>query len=376
MALYAAITLILITVYSISIFILAYGLAKLKRATNPNPKKAVPVSIVIPVRNEDPVISGLLKDLAEQTYPGEMFEVVFVNDHSNDDSCAVIESFIEGRTGFSLIHLSPGEHGKKVALSQGITSAAYEWIIQIDADCRIGANFITAHMAFLEANPSDFVAGLVTTGKGGGGFLESFERLDLLSLAGVGAGSFYYGRPMMCSGANLAYSRDLYRETRPFDPTERIASGDDMFLMIGARKLGKKLSFNPAREAMVETRPVQNLRSFIKQRIRWGTKSLHYKMPDIQLLAILVTITNLVILSLPIWIFGFPELWPWALSIWGLKTFADFLILVRVTKYTAQRRALYPFILMSLAYFLYFPAIIIGSLFKQPGWKETEPASR
>ncbi len=376
MALYAAIAFIIVAFYSISVFTFAYGLAKLKRAWNPSPKQTIPVSILIPVRNEGPVISRLLGDLAEQTYPGEMFEVIFVNDHSIDDSRAVIDSFIDGRTGFNLLHLSHGEHGKKAALSLGVSSAAHEWIIQVDADCRIGPDFITAHMTFLEAYPSDLVAGLVTTGRGSGGFLESFERLDLLSLAGVSAGSFYYRRPMMCSGANLAYSRELYRETRPFDPIEKIASGDDMFLMIGARKLGKKLSFNPAREAMVETRPVKSLRLLFKQRIRWGTKSIHYKMPDIQLLAFLVTITNLVILSLPIWIVGSPGFWPWALGIWGIKTFADFSILVGITKYTDQQRALYPFLLVSLVYFLYFPSIIIGSLFKQSGWKESDPAAR
>jgi hypothetical protein len=73
---------------------------------------------------------------------------------------------------------------------------------------------------------------------------------------------------------------------------------------------------------------------------------------------------------------GSPGLWPWGLFIWGLKTLSDFTILSRVTRHTNQQRALHPFLLVSLGYILYFPAVIIGALFKQPGWKEPEPAAR
>ncbi len=67
----------------------------------------------------------------------------------------------------------------------------------------------------------------------------------MFGLTGAGAGSFSLGRPLMCSGANLFYSRDLYLDTRPFDPVDKMASGDDMFMLIGARKLKRKISFNP-----------------------------------------------------------------------------------------------------------------------------------
>ena len=62
------------------------------------------------------------------------------------------------------------------------------------------------------------MAGLVTTRKDQGWLFEAFERLDLLGLVGFGAGSFHFRRAIMCNGANLAYSKDLYLESRQFDP--------------------------------------------------------------------------------------------------------------------------------------------------------------
>jgi len=213
------------------------------------------------------------------------------------------------------------------------------------------------------------VAGLVTIHNESGSFLESFERLDLLSLVGVGAGSYHFGRPMMCNGANLAYSKDLFLTTRQFDPAKVLSSGDDMFLMIGARKLGKKLSYNITRESMVETCPVRSPRELISQHIRWGSKALHYKMTDIQLLALVVVLTNLLILLIPVIILMVPGGWPWFVSAFVVKTLTDFNLLYRITGYTGQRRSLRMFLPVSLLYYIFQLAIVAGSLFNSPGWK-------
>ena len=235
--------------------------------------------MIIPFRNEEERISELVEDLLKQSYPEDQFEVIFVNDHSQDGSKALLKSLISTNPHFICLDMPQERSGKKEALYFAVQHTRSEWIIQTDADCRLGPHFIASHMAFHEAHPSDMVAGLVTTRNESGSFLESFERLDLLSLVGVGAGSFHFGRPMMCNGANLAYSKDLFLTTRQFDPAKEYPQGDDMFLMIGARKLGKKLSYNASRrESMVETWPVRSPGELIRQRIRWGSKALHYKM--------------------------------------------------------------------------------------------------
>jgi len=342
----------------------------MKRSGTKEPKILLPVSILIPFRNERSTLPHLVNDLLAQSYPAEMMDVIFVNDHSDDGSPVLFESVSNIRKEFTCLSLPQGKQGKKDALAYGIQHATHDWIIQIDADCRIGSGFVASQMAFLERNPSDLVAGLVTTENSSGGFLEHFERLDLLSLAAVGAASFYYGRPMMCSGANLAYSKELYSKTRPYDPSGQLASGDDMFLMIGARMLGKTLSFNLMEESVVRTAPVSKLQTLIHQRIRWGAKTTQYKMPDIQLMAILVALSNLSVLLFPLGLFLIPGLWPYLLGAWIAKTGADFSLLFRITAYTKQRKSMRMFLPASLVYYPVFLGIIISLLFKQPTWKE------
>jgi len=327
------------------------------------------VSVVVPLKNEEDHLPGLLDDLARQSFPDELLEVIFVDDHSGDSSASILAKWTGAHARFRYLSLPPGVSGKKKALSYGIEYAEHDWIIQVDADCRLGPGFITAHMAFLEKHPSDLVAGIVTTGKGSGSFLESFERLDVLALAGSSAGSFGLGRPMMCSGANLAYSRKLHKETRSFDPENTVASGDDMFMMIGARKLGRTLSFIGNRESIVRTDPQKDLPGLIAQRIRWGAKAGGYKMPDIQLLALLVSLCNISMLLMPLWIMLFSLWWPWLAGAWLIKTLADFVLLYKMTGITGSRSDLKLFLPVSLLYYPYFLLTMLGALRGRPVWK-------
>ena len=370
MALTLIIILLIIYCYTLLIILFYIEIEKDSGMYDENPEHLRPLSIIVPFRNEAEHLPGLIGDLVAQSYPAHMWELIIVDDHSEDDSASIITSLIDDIPGFSYLRLPPGKSGKKAALYEGIQKAKHNWIIQVDADCRVGPGFISSHVMFLERHPSDMVAGLVSTRKGGGSFLETFERLDMLALVGSSAGSFSLGRPMMCSGANLSYSRELYLETRSFDPEQSTASGDDMFLMIGGRKLNRTLRYNTSRESMVETGAVKDLRRLIVQRMRWGSKTGAYRMPDIQLLALLISLTNISILLMPLWMMLFPGMWPWLAGAYLAKSLADFMLLFRITGITGSRADLKMFIPVSLLYYPFFLVSMLGSLLGKQGWKK------
>ncbi len=355
--------------YAAIIMRYSVGLKRLEAPSPARPAKPIPVTLLIPFRNESAHLEALVADLSAQAYPPEKLEVLFIDDHSDDGSGELLRDLLEEMPRFGCLELPEGASGKKQAIQHGIRHASASWIIQTDADCRLGPLFVSSHVAFLEQHPSDLVGGLVTTLEGRGTFLEMFERLDILGLAGTGAGSFYYRRPVMCSGANLGYSRELYLETRRFDPSDSLASGDDMFLMIGARKLKKRLSFNIAREAMVKTVPAPGVRSLVLQRVRWGSKTGRYGMTDIQLLALVVAVTNLLVLSIPLWLVLFPSGWTLLLAALLIKTLADVFMLHAVTGLAGQRKALRFFLPAALFYYFYQLAVLAGVLFAGRGWK-------
>ena len=345
------------------------GLLSMKGPLGEEPAAHQEVTVVIPFRNERAGLPGILADLLTQTYPAHLFSVILVNDHSKDGSDKLVASLIADKAGFTCLDLPEGNKGKKEAIAFAHSSISTPWVLQTDADCRLGPRFISSHMHYLDEHPSDLVAGMVTSSRAHGGFLEAFERLDLLALNGTGAASFALGRPIMCSGANLLYSKALYRDTRIFDPADRTSSGDDMFLLIGARKLKKKLAFNAHIDGLVSTAPTTSLKALVAQRIRWGAKSGSYGMVDIQSVAVLVMIVNLLMLAMPLWILLQAEFSSWLLAGVGMKLLADFMILALTSFKTKQTRTLWWYIPVSLAYPLYMLLVFAGLFKYRSTWK-------
>lgn len=340
-----------------------------RNSGRPAPEGAGKVTLIVPFRNEIRHLPRIVKDLEAQTWPEDGVEFILVNDHSEDGSGSWAQAYVRGRARFSYMELTESERGKKSALAAGVRSARGDWIIQTDADCSLGPEFVAAHMAARSTTGADLVAGLVTTQKGKNGILERLERLDLLGLAGVAAGSFALGRPLLCSGANLSYSRELYLGTRAYDPVAEVASGDDMFMMIGARKLGGTLVYLTAPEAVVSTEPVGSLQALVRQRIRWGAKAGRYRMPDIQAVALLTLLTHFVLLLMPWLIWLRPEVWVWLIPGFAARTFAQWLLLYRTAGYTGQRCDLWMFLPVLLFYYPFMALVMTGSLFKKGKWK-------
>jgi hypothetical protein len=159
-------------------------------------------------------------------------------------------------------------------------------------------------------------------------------------------------------------------DTRSFDPQDSLASGDDMFLMIGARRLGRRLSFISHKGSIVRTAPQKDLGGLFRQRVRWASKTGKLKMPDIQMLAVLVALTNLSILLMPLWFYLFQAWWPWLAGACLVKSLADFILLYRMTGICDSREDLFWFLPVSLLYYPYFAAILLGSFLCGPKWKQ------
>ncbi len=364
-----SITLIIFFCYFLLLFLYFLGLLFLRAPGESESDPKTELSVVIPFRNEATHLPGMIADLRAQIYPAHLLSVILVNDHSTDGSERLVASLVEDSPGYTFLDLPHGKQGKKEAIALALSHVTTPWVIQCDADCRLGPRFISSHISFLEKKPSDLVAGMVTSAGRRGGFLEVFERLDLLALNGSGAGSFALGRPILCSGANLLYSKKLYQDTRSFDPTDLTGSGDDMFLLIGGRKLKRRLAFNPDPDCLVQTAPVEDLASLIGQRVRWGGKSAYYRMADIQLVAVLVVAANLLMLLAPLWMLKQPEYCQWLLPGMGLKLMADFLILALASSKTRQTKILWWYLPVSVVYPLYLAVVILALLLGRTTWK-------
>ena len=95
------------------------------------------ISIIIPFRNEEENILANLKSIESQFYPEEKFEVVYVDDSSEDNSANLLRINIK-RKNIKVLTVpkdfSINAH-KKRAIRYGIENAKGQIIVTTDADC-------------------------------------------------------------------------------------------------------------------------------------------------------------------------------------------------------------------------------------------------
>jgi cellulose synthase/poly-beta-1,6-N-acetylglucosamine synthase-like glycosyltransferase len=56
-------------------------------------KAVTKISVIIPARNEEEYIRSCLDSLVAQSYPTPLFEVLVVDDHSTDNTAAIILNY-------------------------------------------------------------------------------------------------------------------------------------------------------------------------------------------------------------------------------------------------------------------------------------------
>jgi chlorobactene glucosyltransferase len=109
------------------------------------------VSVLIPARNEAENIGQCLTGLLAQNFPN--FEILVLNDHSTDQTAAVVQKFSQQDARMRLIDGAPlpvGWTGKNWACQQLSQAAAGKIFIFTDADTQHAPSAISATVAFLQ----------------------------------------------------------------------------------------------------------------------------------------------------------------------------------------------------------------------------------
>lgn len=258
-------------------------------------KEYVFISVLIPARNESLRIAQLLKALASQRYPAQSYEVILIDDHSEDQTVAIAQNVALALSlPFRCIRLSEANltgkvlKGKKAALQQGIENAKGEVIVTTDADCTMGEGWLQSIHYYFTNHAAKMVVGPVTFVEDPR-FFARLQTIELAALVGTGAVSLAYGRPNMCNGANLAFTKSAFESVGGYADNMHIPSGDDEFLLQKIyRWFPDKVFFNVYPEGVVSTHPADSFKGFISQRRRWGGKWRLHKGIGVKLMAVFV----------------------------------------------------------------------------------------
>lgn len=360
---------VLTATYVFFILFLRFGMTKLKQWETQHFTANTRFSIIIPFQNEEHNLPTLLKSIAALDYPKDRYELIFVDDDSQDESAVVCREFlktnpeIQGR----VITLSPNsKFSKKTAIESGIQAADYEYILTITADCILSEGHLSALNAQLLHDKVDMMIGPlaypVLEMREKRGFLSDFQSLDLLSLQAATQGSFGVGKPFLCSDANLCYSRMGFEAVNSFLENKQVGSGDDIFLLEKFIKADLRLAYvkNPA--AVVRTRPHDNWRDLFSQRASWAAKTTGYINPFGKWIGLLVFLTNLaLVLGIPAMLFNLLEPQHYFFA-FVFKFNADFLLLYPMASFLNMESPMRRYLWCSVFYPFFSSWLALKSL--------------
>jgi len=186
-----------------------------------------PVSIVIVAKNDAHLLIKTLPKCLQQDYP--QFEVVVVNDNSDDETPQLIKDFQNHYNNLKLVNLESSVtniKGKKFPLALGIKAASYEHVLLTDANCWPASNQWIELIAKHFSDTVKIVLGFNSVRKKIG-LLNAFTRFDKLHQA-IQYFSYCLAKiPLMGVGQNLAYTKTIFFNNKGFASQNHLHFGDD-----------------------------------------------------------------------------------------------------------------------------------------------------
>ncbi|MFM2231137.1 MAG: hypothetical protein RL607_2395 [Bacteroidota bacterium] len=362
---------IITVVYAVFILKIFTGIKKLPTFNLKNSTPTTGFSIIIPIRNEAKNLPKLLESIAQLNYPAEQFEVIIIDDFSEDNSERIYLNWRLLHSQFDTTFLENVRRTgspKKDAISRALPILKHSWVITTDGDCILPKNWLQAYNDYIQETNKEMVAGPVIL-KTKNNWFHDFQQLETLALQGTTIGSFGNDQGFMCNGANFAYTKALFLSINGFEGTTHYAGGDDVFLLQkGRNQHPEKVGYLKSVDALVKTRPIDDLFAVIQQRIRWAAKSTGYANSYAKGLAVVVLLMNVSWVAAVTLAFNELVVWPIVWGVWAVKYAVDFALLYRTNAFLRQGKFFLP--LASSVLYPFFSSITgICALFGGFQWK-------
>jgi len=331
------------------------------------------VSVIIPFRDESDNILQSLQSLLIQDYPSGSYEVIYVNDNSDDDSAVKLSTAIK-ESNFKIIDADDSGSSrafKKRAVAKAIDAAKGEVILTTDADCTHNKEWISTMLSLFD-DKTAMVAGPVeftSTNK----LFSKIQRLEFRGLILAGAGLIGCGKPVTCSAANLAYRKDVFYEVDGFNDNLNLSSGDDELLMQKISSAGKyKISFCSDNKALVTTSYNKTINDFFSQRKRWASKGVFYNDKILVARLVLIFFFYLAIPALFIASIFFPVYFYLFFITLGSKIIIEYLVIKKGEKIIFKTSLLRYFLIAEIFQIVYIIIASVGGIAGNFTWKGRE----
>lgn len=336
-----------------------------------------PIDVIIPARNEAANLRSCLRSVLENDYPKSLFQVWLVDDFSTDETAEIVLELQQQYPNLHLISMADfegemtGVAFKKQAIAKAISLTSAPLIVCTDADCTVPTKWLANFAAFFAKRQTVMVTAPVTFTREKTA-LDRFQVLDVMGMMLITGSGIQQNWMRMANGANLAYLRSAFAKVDGFEGIDDMASGDDMLLMQKmAAAFPGKVDYLKSREMVVTTAPEPNYSAFLRQRIRWASKSGRYQERKVTLALLLVflfTWTIIISLLLILW----QPVWAGSLFLllFLLKSGTDYYLLSQAAQFFGRKSSLQYYGISQLHHIAYIAIVgLLANLRKRYTWK-------
>ena len=235
------------------------------------------VSVLVCARNEAINLESYVQSLLTQDYP--TFEVILVNDGSQDNTRAVMDDYAsqDQRVKHTFVPFGARMRStKKLGLTLAAKAAQYDYLLLTDADCRPESkHWISEMMAPFADDKTEVVLGY------GAYFAENSLLNDLIQYDTLFNGLHYMGaaavgKPYMGVGRNLAYRKQTFFEHGGFSDQMVERAGDDDLFVNKVATRDNTVVVN-SRESITWSVPKTTWKGWVQQKRRHLSVSHAYK---------------------------------------------------------------------------------------------------
>ncbi|MGC6430149.1 MAG: glycosyltransferase [Jejuia sp.] len=258
-------------------YISVFGNLAFHRSKPLNKRHQLPVSVLICAKNEAKNLKEFLPFILNQNYP--TFEIVLINDASNDDTLEVMEAYSKKYNNIKIVNVAPVEvfwGNKKYPLTLGIKASKHNILLFTDADCKPVSTYWIAEMMSNFNTETAITLGYGAYTKVKKSFLNKLIRFETIITAISYFSMAKVGIPYMGVGRNLAYTKKHFFKVRGFMDHMNIRSGDDdLFVNQAADRTNTAVCLS--QNSFTTSIPKSTFKDWFKQKRRHISTVSHYK---------------------------------------------------------------------------------------------------
>ncbi len=243
------------------------------------------ISVMVPAHNEGVVIVKTVESLLDFDYPKECYEIIVINDNSDDNSDLLLKEIQEKNPDRNLLVINTdnivGGKGKSNALNIGYSKSKGEYLAIYDADNTPERKALRYLVAEIENDPSlGAVIGKFRTRNKDVNLLTRFINIETLSFQWMAqAGRWQLMKLCTIPGTNFIIRKNIIEAIGGWDEK---AVAEDTEISFRIYLMGYKIKFQP--KAVTWEQEPQKLNVWFRQRTRWVKGNVYVLIKNIRYL--------------------------------------------------------------------------------------------